>query len=401
MTPGILYLDSGRDRYVNRALSRYGRVWHVPDINRAMFLMAEREFEYFFVDADTPQAHAFLLHLRHDPQLQPPKAVVLLTGNDDEDCEAWGIDAFIKKSRTAQDVPYVFSHPRTGSCEAAGVIRIAPAEFPVKPHEVRPGGQGRKPRPRSDPGIEDCSAACECGGSGEDGTRDTASGVADLRRRKTADGNRRADAGGGKVPLKALAFACLFAALGLWLFTLGPLSGSSRKASEKNVARTVDAESSEKAGDKDRPDVIKDIEFALEQEGDAVLAPAPEPVENKSSWPASAEEPLHVESQAGPQAAQTPGDTVSSGHREDGPVVPPVQPANNPPVATISGPDQVTHGITAVFTAAASDPDGDSSTLSWTTKSMSWSTPGLFSLTVTATDSRGATSTASKSVRVI
>ena len=397
MTPGILYLDSSRDRYVNRALSRYGRVWHVPDINRAMFLMVEREFEYFFVDADTPQAHAFLLHLSHDPQLQPPKAVVLLTGNDDEDCEAWGVDAFITKSRTARDVPYVFSHPRTGSCEAAGVIRIAPAELQVKSHEVRPGGQARKSRFRSDPGIEDCSAASECGGSGEDGTRDTASGVADLRRRKTADGHRRAGAGSGKVPLKALTLVCLFAALGLWLFTLGPLSGSSRKASEKNVARTVDAESSDKPVEKDGPEEITGTEFALDQEGDAVPAPASEPVASRSSWPASTGEPLPAESQAStqanPQAAQTPRDYSVP--------TPSEQQVNASPVASISGPGQVTHGETAVFTASASDPDGDSLTLSWTTKSMSWSTPGLFSITVTVTDSRGATSTASKSVRVI
>ncbi len=85
-------------------------------------------------------------------------------------------------------------------------------------------------------------------------------------------------------------------------------------------------------------------------------------------------------------------------------VTPEQQPAvNHPPTVGISGPTQVTVRQTATYTASGSDPDGDGITYSWggSTTTRCWSTPGLYSVSVTVTDGRGSNAGASISVRVI
>ena len=394
MASGILYLDSGRDRSVRRALSRHGRVWHVPDINRAMFIMAERDFEYYFVDADTPQAHAFLMHLRHDPQLPPPKAVVLLSGNDEEDCEAWRVDAFVTKSRISLDAPYIFSHLRGTPGDEAGVIRIAPAVVSKGFSEARPDNPRGRLRETGVPGGAAPIYPVDPPESGGEGRADADAGIAGLRKKKAESekpaGSRTRT---GKVPYKVIGVAFLLAAVGLWLFTLGPLAGSSKSGGEKRVTGSVEAGTSRKASKSAGTEAGIELDAASEAEGRV----APDVTTGNETTQPVQPAVADTSTIAAPAAAQP-------GSENPGPYTapaPPEQPANRPPAASISGPDQVVHGETAVFNASADDPDGDSVSLSWTSKNMCWSTPGLFTVTVTATDGRGASSNSSKSVRVI
>ena len=124
----ILYLGVKKERAVTKALSKHGKVFHASDINDALLLLVENDFDYYFVDADTPQAQAFLKHLEHDPHLVAPRGVVLLTDNEDEDCSAWRVDTFITRERIGKDTPYIFSHLRSEAAEPAKVLYIAPGD---------------------------------------------------------------------------------------------------------------------------------------------------------------------------------------------------------------------------------------------------------------------------------
>jgi len=391
MASQILYLASGRDRAIFRVLGRKGHAWHAGDIKEAMFLMVERDFEYFFVDADTPQARAFILHLRHDPQLPPPKAVVLITGNDDEDCDSWGADTFITKARFADDVPYVFSHLKGEPSEAAGVIRIAPE---ANRTEVRGPGEpapGRRLLSRVAPGEESRRERKGAGRTAGDkpGADPPVTGLA-------GQGGRSRSSGGGggvsRVPFRAIAFMTLLAMLGVWLFTLGPLSSSPKPSGGKRETTRVEAETSRKTPGKSKTAKAEMVYPATEPEAEP-------PMESGSALPRELFPDPPSTASAGP--AQPRGEPLVDAAKEQPPTAEPVRQVNSPPVAFISGPEQVTRGQTAEFTAGASDPDGDQVSLQWTTKTMCWSTPGLFSISVTATDARGATSTVSKSIRVI
>src|SRR5450756_3172641 len=93
-----------------RQLKRHGKAYYANDMNEALFLMAEKDFDYYFIDADVPHAQAFIKHIEHDPQLVSPRAVVLLTDNEDEDCEAWSADTFITTvSYTHLTLPTIYS----------------------------------------------------------------------------------------------------------------------------------------------------------------------------------------------------------------------------------------------------------------------------------------------------
>ena len=100
-----------------------------------------------------------------------------------------------------------------------------------------------------------------------------------------------------------------------------------------------------------------------------------------------------------PSAASTPSTAPSTTPAP----VPPPEPVNHPPTVSISGPTMVTATETATYSASASDPDGDPITYSWgsSTRAKAWSTPGLYEVSVTVTDSHGASASASISVRVI
>jgi len=80
----ILYMDAHAQKGLSRALARHGKVFPVAGINDALFLMAEQDIDYYFIDADVPDARAFLMHIQHDPQLLPPRGLVLLTENEEE-----------------------------------------------------------------------------------------------------------------------------------------------------------------------------------------------------------------------------------------------------------------------------------------------------------------------------
>ena len=104
-----------------------------------------------------------------------------------------------------------------------------------------------------------------------------------------------------------------------------------------------------------------------------------------------------------PTPSPAPIDNPSSESGETA-APPQQQPAvNHPPTVGISGPTQLTVRQTATYTASGSDPDGDGITYSWggSTTTRCWSTPGLYTVSVTVTDSRGESAGASVSVRVI
>lgn len=73
---------------------------------------------------------------------------------------------------------------------------------------------------------------------------------------------------------------------------------------------------------------------------------------------------------------------------------------NHAPNVSISGPTDVSRGSRCTYTASASDPDGDSVSLSWTSRTVEWTSTGWHTLAVTGTDSQGKSSTASISVHV-
>ena len=374
----ILYLDSRQSRTVMKALRKYGMVEHAHDISQALLLMAEKDFNYFFVDADTPQAHAFLKHLEHDPTLPPPSGVVLLTDNEEEDCEAWSVDAFITRSRIHGDVAYVFSHHKVEQPEHANVLPIAG---------------------RAD--VHRIAAPGEMKGTWDRGSHETEARAGEkFNSAKRAEQSVKRDYGiteGANRRYRFVLVALLITALGLWLFVWGPFAGNKARDRRRADSSKVEAESS-----------------AKKREGNFLLGSLPNvPVNYASSTAtvgqsapavnaAAAESPTVGQQPAA--AAEQPAAASSSSDGKETAAIPEQQPpANHPPTVGISGPGQVTSRQTATYTASGSDPDGDGISYSWggSTVTRCWSTPGLYTVSVTVTDSRGASAGASISVRVI
>lgn len=356
---------------MKKALAKHGEVFHSDNITDALYLMAERDFDYYFIDADIRDSRAFIHHIRHDPQLAPPCGIVLLTGNMDEDCEAWRVDTFITRERFSQDVPYVFSHLTGRDDEPENVVRIAPAadtERPALP-AGRPGRAERLFEEASPPGGKDARD----GASAE--PRSVAEGVGG----RVPDRTDYTGGSMGRGGLKVAVIVVLAGALVVWMVTLGPFGKrSDREASEKAKSRSVEAGSYGERG-------------SAPGEGRGSVAPY-------STSPAPVAQP--------PAAAAPATPVVESGavetSRETPPAhEPPAASANNAPSASISGPDQLMRGESGTYSASGSDPDGDSVTLSWTSRTLCWSVPGQYSVSVTVSDSRGATSSAVKSIRVI
>lgn len=352
----IFYLEAKPARDIRRELKRYGRVLQATDVNEALFLIADHDFDYYFIDADTTDAYAFSRHLHHDPQLAPPKAVVLLTDNDDEDCEAWCADTFITRSRLKDDLPFVFSHLRGMDQEPAGVLRISNA------------APAPDPRPETDVVPPD----------GEDDVS------WELRRKKSSESGKREVPGKSrrKWAFRAAAALMAAAALGLGLFAWGPLSGPGGR---ENGNKGVKAE--ETAGDEKL-----ERELRVERTRSGVTerpAEEEEKGEERSVPDEGGEEPVVEGDPPPPRVKDPPTEAAAE--------------VNHPPTVSISGPTQVFARQTAIYTAAAEDPDADGLAYSWgaPTCSRSWSTPGLYSVSVTVTDGRGASVSASISVRVI
>lgn len=344
---------------------------HANDINEALFLMAEKDFDYYFIDADVPHAQAFLKHLEHDPQLAPPRAVVLLTDNEEEDCEAWSADTFITKSKVYEDLPYVFSHLRGKQSGKADVVRIAPdlvKESDATPNKVtsrRPYGKERAGTARS--------------ASEKDRPFAFPEQVEQNQEHRGVDRGVSPAGNGQGRRLRLVAAAFLVVIAGLWLFIWGPFgNNSARNQSSTKGRKSVEAETSGSTGVKNELTDSKDG-----QESATIVQP------EKSPAPA-AQSAAAVPDNSNPQPT-TPVPALTP------------EPVNHAPTVSISGPTTVKARETATYTAVASDSDGDTVTYSWgsSNKSTAWSTPGLYSVSVTVTDSHGAFVSASINVRVI
>jgi len=383
MASDILYLELTRRRTVHKALSRHGRVYHAHDINEALLFIADRDFEYFFVDADTPQAQAFIRHLRHDPQLAPPLAVVLLTDNDDEDCAAWGADTFLTKSRIHKDLPYVFSHLKVEHVKSARILNIHPA----------PATEDDGPRsPEADGSQQPFGVPCE------KYAHDLDPVAGGLESPRPGIGSSQYEISKTR-KLRVTAVALLVVALGLWLFAMGPLGGSSARKPDKQSGQKK-AKADVLSGDVDK---IRPFDSGVRTEE----ASGPQPAVATGTEPPASSTPVD------PNGIETPLPVISESPERQGEspqpeVVETAKPAETPsvnrnPSVSLSGPTRVNTRQTVVYAASASDPDGDSITYSWGGPSTTrcWSTPGLYSVSVTVTDSRGASASASISVRVI
>ncbi|MBU4489953.1 MAG: hypothetical protein KKE79_04885 [Actinobacteria bacterium] len=376
----ILYLDEKKERAVTKALSKHGKVFHASDISDALLLLVENDFDYYFVDADTPQAQAFLKHLEHDPHLVAPRAVVLLTDNEEEDCSAWRVDTFITRGRIGQDAPYIFSHLRGEATGPAKVLSIVPGDgareenacgrlraFEESGAGGRTGGSDRSPGPKQATGRAGGEAA-EC--------------YEHLERKEASITNWRYVAG----RFTLLAVASLLLALGLWVFVWGPFgAGSAPDERSPEGTKTVDAEISP----------VDATPAALESEKPEDAAKKEEVLTEGETHSADAATDSSGDKRQGPgEASVAPVESPS-------PPAPPAASENRAPAVSISGPSTVNRGDVVTFTASGSDPDGDTFTLSWTSRTIQFTNPGAQTLTVTITDSRGASSSASKTVQVI
>lgn len=83
---------------------------------------------------------------------------------------------------------------------------------------------------------------------------------------------------------------------------------------------------------------------------------------------------------------------------------PPPPPVNHPPTVHVYWSGSTTRDASGcargTWIASASDPDGDSVSLAWTSKSMEYTSPGYYSMSCTATDSRGASGSGSGGVNI-
>ncbi|MFH1150430.1 MAG: hypothetical protein V1748_08140 [Actinomycetota bacterium] len=380
----ILYLDGSATRSVKRSLAKHGDVFQAGDITEALYLMAERDFDYYFIDADIREARPFIHHIRHDPQLAPPHGIVLLTDNREEDCEAWRVDTFINRERFAQDVPYVFSHLRGRDEEPENVIRIGPAPVAEKRDRVSErleratiGPARTSARPGRVSRFLDEEALTGDANAGEAVDAESVP-VAEGVRPRVSTG---ADFSGGsaRAPFKVAVAVALVGALTVWAFTLGPLSGRAAHEAEKTgKSKNVEAESVDKSGS-----------GAGESGSPAPYTTSPP----ASSQPAAAAGPAPATTVLDSGGAEPAGATLPATER-------PAPAENRAPSANISGPSVLHEGETGYYTATGSDPDGGPVTLSWTSRAFTGNA-GFHSISVTVTDSRGASSSASFSIQVI
>lgn len=335
--------------------------------------MAGKDFDYYFVDADIPNARAFIKHIEHDPQLAPPRAVVLLTDNEEEDCEAWSADTFITKSKIYEDLPYIFSHLRGKHPEQANVVRIAPDrvnESDNASSEVISRRFCRRERAESARPVDEKDYSI----APPEQVMQNQEHLRGKRGLSTAGSDH-----GRRLRLVAVAFLIVMA--GLWLFVWGPFGNNavphrSRTSGHKNV----EAETANSAG------VKNELIDTGDMQGSATV------VQPENSPPPVTQPAATVPDSSNTQPAAIVPDSS-----------PPSEPVNHAPTVYISGPVQISARETATYTAVASDCDDDSLSYSWgsSSKSAAWSVPGLYSISITVTDSHGASSSASISVRVI
>jgi len=366
----ILYLDRDKDKALFRALSKHGVVFHAKGLNQALFLMADSDFDYYFIDADIPQSQAFLKHVRHDPELAPPQGVVLLTNNDEEDCEAWHVDDFLTRRTATSDLPYIFSHLKAEKLEPPRILRLAETPPDIEQEEAPPEGSVGA----EDHEIEDIRSH--------------------LRARKDTDEVRRGDsvmvsfndAAVRKSPAKLVIAAVALISLIAWLFLWGPLASKQAKVKAPDAKRkTVDAEATRTQ----QIEKYKQTTLSSPSSAPAAAVTSSQPSSPSGKTEADAAAPVTpVESQR----------TIPTPVAEPAPAPAP-EPENHAPSVSISGPSQVMRGSPASFSASSSDPDGDSVSLSWSpSQTVTSESEGSITVTVTATDSNGASSSDSMTV---
>lgn len=419
MTWSLLYLDSCKDKAISKALSKYGKVRYVESIDDALFKIADDDYDYFFIDSDVPQAQAFIKHIRHDPQLLPPKAIVLLTDNDDEDCEAWSVDTFLNKRSISDDVPYVFSHFDSSPCDGASIIRIAPD--PAKGVNQRTAGpagrlkelaKNRGDTSPAGPDIDDSLDHIDIAErvrqrkDDRDQRNDpvrrrelehTGRGVTDEEKlrdwaRPIAGGeNQRVSSRG----LRIAAVALCVLALGLWLFFLGPLS-SSRNNSKKS-SRKLEAENSRK-GNASRKVVNKSDQSSPGFGFSGGSMPAPLNSANTSAEAAGVPV-VQTQPEAAPTAKtnQTPTPPPAPEPSPGLSPAPAPAPSHPAPTISVSGPATARAGETVSFSVSGTK---DGVPFSYST-SRCWQAPCNPSVSVSVTDSEGRSASDSTSVSVI
>jgi hypothetical protein len=365
----ILYLDREKDKALFKALSKHGVVFHAKGLNQTLFLMAETDFDYYFIDADVPQAQAFLKHVRHDPELAPPQGVVLLTENDDEDCSAWQVDAFITRRTAISDIPYIFSHLKAEKPAPPRILRLAE---PPKEIEAEVEVEGEARVRDEAPEVEDIRTHLR---------RGKESGVVLNEPVSSAFNQAALKRGPGKLIIASLALVAVVA----WLFVWGPLA--SKPAKEKAAAskrKTVGAEAS-------RGQEIKRYMQST------LTAPTSTPAAVASSQPSSPS--ATTEADAAPPSVPASDQNASPAPTPGPAPTPAPEQPNRSPSVSISGPSQVMRGSPASFSASASDPDGDPVSLSWSpSQTVTSESEGSITVTVTATDSHGASSSDSTTV---
>lgn len=403
----ILYLDSQKRKAVRRALAKYGEVCLAPDINEALVAMCEQDFDYFFVDADTPYSRPFIIHLRHDPQLLPPKAVVLLTDNEEEDSEAWAVDTYLHRERVEKDLPYVFSHLKGEGTAPENVLSIsAPRE------EARSRNMAREATPENfeeetapiffDEQIFEVSSSAEQVKHKppleEEEPSDVEKPKSAFRLGEEPRPLKREVHHPQSAKLKILGLALALVAFIVCAFTIGPFEIAKQSAgSKEGTSHKVEAESSNPK----RSFYVPEVSEGESPAADFTLPSLP------TNSPTLPENPAKVYEQepksesissASSKGSEIPSTQVESPERSQ-----PSKAANAPPSVRVSGPALLHVRETGTYVACASDADGDPLSYSWgsSTKQMSWATPGLYSLSVVVTDCKGMSGSASMSVRVI
>lgn len=456
----ILYLDSSKDKVVGRALKKHGKVRRAWDFNDSVELIAEKEFDYFFLDADFPCIRELLTHLEHDPYFIPPKAFVLLTNNEVEDCHAWNVDTYITRRRIKEDLPFVFSHHKGEPSNNSGVLKLIPGDGEQSEartearreysdledvtdtgiiDEENDGHKSQEPAPERQLGIsalsrfdgtekfehresgriEKPSTSNDLGEANEepevkkpekesvfafsrdDNRRKTPEQIGISANGVTPDRNDNRRKLTSKVPFKQSRVKLIWVglaaiALCVLLYTAAPLGfkGPGKKTNSGSEAEAID-EGSGRGENRESP---VDLVFDDVRDASGDSAQSSVPAADNMEAVKSAVQELPVE--AAPQESSMSSPPAYS---SPAPAPAPQPAANNQPSVSISGPAQVYVRQTATYTAVASDPDGDSISYSWgsSARSMAWSTPGQYTVSVTVTDSRGASRSASLSVRVI
>lgn len=349
---------------MRRALAKYGEVRLAPDINEALVAMCEQDFDYFFIDADTPYSCPFIIHLRHDPQLLPPRAVVLLTGNEEEDLEAWAVDTYLHRERMEKDLPYVFSHLKGEKTAPENVLSIsAPRE------DARSRNMAREANPEN---FEEETAPIffkeqifEVSSSAEqvkhkppleeEEPRDVKKPEFAFRERERLRPLKEEAHHHNSKRLKILGLALALVASIICAFTIGPFEIAKQSADSKDdTSSRVEAESSDSENRFAIPKADEVESFAAE-------SPAPSSPASSPSLPQAPAKAREQEPKSeSPSPVSSKGNEVPVAQIETVDGSKPGEAANAPPSVRISGPTLLHVRETGTYTACASDADGDS-----------------------------------------